>query len=80
MTAEKGNKVYTIDESMKDRYQADGYDIKDDEGSVIAHGKGKTVSYDDYIKAVQEIGRLQEQVASQETVLEKKAAGKKAGE
>lgn len=39
MTAEKDNKVYTIDEHMKTRYAADGYDIKDDEGNVIEYAK-----------------------------------------
>ena len=44
MTAEKGNKVYAIDETMKAQYQNDGFDIKDETGKVIAYGKGKTVA------------------------------------
>ena len=41
MTAEKGNKVYTITEAEKDTYQSQGYDIFED-GKIIAYGKGKT--------------------------------------
>ena len=63
MTAEKDNKVYTIDESMKDRYVAEGYDIKDDDGSVIAYGKGKTVPYEIYQKVLQELEMLRNSAA-----------------
>ena len=42
MTAEKGNKVYTITEAEKDNYRSQGYDIFED-GKMIACGKGKTV-------------------------------------
>ncbi len=58
MTAEKGNKVYTIDESMKARYEADGFDIKDDSGNLISTGKGKTVSYEEYQKVIDELEAL----------------------
>lgn len=58
MTAEKGNKVYTIDESMKARYEADGFDIKDESGRLISTGKGKTVPYEKYQKVVDELNAL----------------------
>ena len=48
MKASKGNKVYTIDETLKFSYQAQGYDILDDEGNIIQYGAGKTVSYEEY--------------------------------
>lgn len=48
MKANRGNKVYTIDETQKAMYQAQGYDIVDDEGKVIQYGAGKTVSYEEY--------------------------------
>ena len=92
MTAERGNKVYTIDESMKAQYQNDGYDIRDDDGTVIAYGAGKTVPYDDHMQAVKEIGRLPElctELQEEKTELqkelevlkaEKKPVNKKAGE
>lgn len=59
MTAEKGNKVYTISEAEKDTYQSQGYDIFED-GKVIAYGKGKTVPYEDYMKLQEENERLKE--------------------
>lgn len=67
MTAEKDNKVYTIDESMKDHYMAEGYDIKDDDGNVIAYGKGKTVSYEEYQKVVQELEALKNGASAEKT-------------
>ncbi|MFR1708934.1 MAG: hypothetical protein ACLSV2_08545 [Clostridium sp.] len=48
MKATKGNKVYTIDETQKSMYQAQGYDIVDDDGKVIEYGAGKSVSYEEY--------------------------------
>lgn len=73
MVAEKGNKVYTIDESMKAQYQNDGFDIKDDNGKIIACGKGKTISYEEYEKLKQENEELKKKLAA-------KGAPKKAGE
>ena len=48
MNATKGNKVYTIDETQKYMYQAQGYDIIDDAGNIIEYGAGKSVSYEEY--------------------------------
>lgn len=59
MRASKGNKEYTIDETQKKGYQDAGFDILDESGEVIAYGRGKTVTYDDHMKAVKEIERLQ---------------------
>ena len=47
MNATKGNKVYTIDETQKYMYQAQGYDIIDDAGNIIEYGAGKSVSYEE---------------------------------
>lgn len=85
MRATKGNKEYMIDDSQKKHYQDAGFDILNDDGDVVAYGRGKTVPYDDYMKAVKEIGRLQELCTDLQTELntlkeEKKPAGKKAGE
>lgn len=60
MRAVKGNKEYTIDETQKKGYLDSGFDVLDDEGTVIGYGRGKTVPYDDHMKAVKEIERLQE--------------------
>jgi len=57
--AVKGNKEYTIDETQKKSYQDSGFDILDDDGNVVAYGRGKTVPYEEHMKAVNEIGRLQ---------------------
>ena len=59
MRAVKGNKEYMIDESQQKGYQDMGFDILNDDGGVIACGRGKTVPYDDHMKAVKEIERLQ---------------------
>lgn len=59
MRAVKGNKEYMIDESQQKGYQDMGFDILNDDGGVIAYGRGKTVPYDDHMKAVKEIERLQ---------------------
>lgn len=92
MRATKGNKEYMIDESQKKHYQDAGFDILDDGGNVVAYGRGKTVPYEDYIKAVKEIERLQglcadlqEEKAGLEKELEtakneKKPATKKVGD
>ena len=67
MRAVKGNKEYTIDETQKKGYQDGGFDILDDDGNVVAYGRGKTVPYEEHMKAVKEIGRLQELVAERST-------------
>ena len=59
MRAVKGNTEYMIDESQQKGYQDMGFDILNDDGGVIAYGRGKTVPYDDHMKAVKEIERLQ---------------------
>lgn len=86
MKAVKGNKEYTIDESQQKGYQDSGFDILDDDGNVIAYGRGKTVPFSDYIKAVKEIEQLHRRIAELEAEKEspkepeKKAGTKKAGE
>ena len=60
MRAAKGNKEYTIDESQQKSYQDAGFDIVGDDGQVTAYGRGKTVPYDEHMKAVKEIERLQD--------------------
>ena len=62
MTAEKENKVYTITEEQKATYLAEGFDIRDDEGNIIAYGAGKTVTYEDYMKLMKENAALKEEL------------------
>lgn len=63
MKAEKGNREYYIEESQKKFYQDRGFDIKDDDSKVIAYGRGKTVSYNEYEKVTARNKELEEQVA-----------------
>lgn len=58
MKAVKENREYTISGTEKDYYNAKGFDILDDSGGVIAYGKGKTVSYDEYARVVKELEAL----------------------
>lgn len=48
MFAEKDNKVYSITNTEKESYIARGFDIKDEDGKIINHGKGKTVPFGDF--------------------------------
>ena len=48
MRAEKGNKVYTITEEEKERYQNDGFDIFSDDGEIIVYGIGKNIPHKEY--------------------------------
>lgn len=58
MKAVKANKEYTIAEQEQKRYIADGYDIVDDNGNIIAYGRGKTVPYEQYKKVLDELNAL----------------------
>ena len=60
MKAVKSNKEYTIDETMKDSYRKDGFDIYGDDGELIAYGAGKTVPYETYMAVKNELDTLQE--------------------
>ena len=61
MKAVKNNKVYTITEEQQKFYVDAGYDILDDDGTVMIHGRGKTVPYEKYAAAIEEKRLLQEQ-------------------
>lgn len=50
MKAVKLNRVYTITEAEQKNYQKQGYDIADDDGTIIAYGFGKTISFEKYAK------------------------------
>nr|DAU31668.1 MAG TPA: hypothetical protein [Caudoviricetes sp.] len=62
MTAEKENKVYIITEEQKAAYLAAGYDIRDDDGTVISYGNGRTIPYEDYAKLEKENAALKEEL------------------
>lgn len=61
MKATKGNKVYTIDETQKAMYQAQGYDIVGDDGKIIQYGDGKTVSYEEYKALEEKVAKLEKE-------------------
>ena len=44
-------------------YIADGYDIVDDKGNIIAYGRGKTVPYEKYKKVLDELNALKAEKA-----------------
>lgn len=58
MKAIKENKVYTVDNTTKDRYVKAGYDIYDDNGKLVENAKNKTVPYDEYEKVKKELEEL----------------------
>ena len=78
MTAEKDNKVYSIDEGQMAAYQVAGYDIYGDDGNVIAYGAGKTVAYEDYMALKKENEELRAKITELETQ-EKEPAVEPAG-
>lgn len=58
MKAVKGNKVYDIAEQEKHLYISRGFDIVDDNGEVIAYGKGKSVPFGEYEKVKSELEKI----------------------
>ena len=61
MRAEKGNKVYTITEEEKERYQNDGFDIFSDDGEIIISGIGKNIPYEEYAALKEEYAALKKE-------------------
>ena len=61
MYAKKLNRVIQVNEQTKDFYINQGYDICDDKGKVIEHGKGATVSAVAYQKLAEENEKLAEE-------------------
>ncbi len=60
MFAVKGNRQYTISELEVNNYKSRGYDILDEDGTVIKHGDGKTVTYAKYEAVLQELEALKQ--------------------
>lgn len=54
MKAVKGNQEYDVTEKSKDRFVKDGFDIYDD-GKLLEHGKGRTVSQKEYDRVCEEL-------------------------
>lgn len=66
MKAIKANKVYTISETDKDKYFAQGFDVVDDKGNV-EHSPASTVAYAEYEKVVAENKKLKAEIAKLKT-------------
>lgn len=80
MKAVRGNKEYTISKAQEKAYQDAGYDILDDAGGVVAHGRGKTVPYEEYAAVEAENERLRQMLSETASAEKKgKAAGKAGG-
>lgn len=62
MVASKENKIYTITEMEKEDYIKQGYDIYNDDGEILAYGRGKTVLYTDYIKLKEDYEKLEKEL------------------
>lgn len=58
MKALKGNREYTVTEETKQRYVNEGFDICNDDGEIITHGKGKTVSQEEYGRVCAELEEM----------------------
>lgn len=55
MRAKKENKVYDINETQKEAYLKEGYDIYDNDGKVIEYSPKKVISYNEHMKVVEEL-------------------------
>lgn len=81
MKAVKGNKEYTISAAETKSFQERGFDIKDDQGKVIAYGKGKTVSLAEHEAVKRELEAAKEELEALKAEKEpKKKEPKKDGE
>lgn len=58
MKAIKANKVYKVDETNKATYLAQGFDIFDDNGSLLERSPSSTVSRAEYDKVLNELSQL----------------------
>jgi hypothetical protein len=69
MKAIKENKVYSITEESKAYYLSQGYNITEDDGTMIERSPKSTVPYADYAKVVAELEKLKAEKGVQEDEL-----------
>ncbi|MCI6467454.1 MAG: hypothetical protein MSA90_18570 [Faecalicatena sp.] len=68
MKAKKENKAYMINtDQEKQRYLKEGYDIYNEDGTVLEYSPQKKVTFSKYMEAVKEIESLQKLVAERNT-------------
>ncbi len=58
MKAIKDNKIYTVDETSKDTYLAQGFDIYGDNGELIERSPSSTVSRREYDELLDKYNKL----------------------
>lgn len=66
MRAVKKNREYVVNDGNKDFYVKQGFDIVDDDGKIVEHGKGKSVSFKEYESVKKELDELKAKRASDE--------------
>jgi hypothetical protein len=60
MIAKKGNRQYQIAPSQVDSYLKQGFDILSNDGKLVKYGMGKTISYSEYQRVLDELNKLKE--------------------
>lgn len=71
MIAKKDNKVYNVDEVLKERFKKEGYDILDDNGNVIEYSYDKKIEYAKYLQLENELKETKEKLEQAENELAK---------
>lgn len=64
MKARKSNKSYSIEPREVEHFKSQGYDIYDDNDSLIAYGAGKMFPADKVLALIKENEELKEQIKS----------------
>ena len=62
MVAIKENRQYTINDTDVQSFAKEGYDVYDDNGNIVAYGMGKTVPYEKYMKLMEHVEALQDEI------------------
>jgi len=62
MVAIKDNRQYTITEADVQSFAKEGYDVYDDNGNLVAYGYGKSVPYEKYMRLMEQVEALQEEI------------------
>lgn len=73
MKAIKENKEYTVTENEKKRYLNEGFDLYDDNGTLIEYSPKKKIEYNIHVKKIKEkdaeISELKEQLKEKDAEL-----------
>ena len=63
LIATKGNRQTVIDEKEVKSFAAQGYDITDESGKIIASADNKVIAYSKYAETLKEIEALKKDLA-----------------